>query len=644
MNTPASHEQTLTLTVNPAGRVLRGRQGETIMEVCLAGGVRINAGCGGRGTCQKCRVRVTSGEVDVEPGGMVPDTDPGEGWVLACQARLAKGDVTVDLPSFSEERVVYSVKAPEGTGPFGPDRFGRDVFFRHGPLCTRVPLRPSKPTVDDPVTDFDRVVNALRQEPEGPSDYHAHLETLRTLSRVCRESGWDVQAWVSGLTNPPSLIRVEPADNGTGPYGVAIDIGTTSLSACLCDLENFVPMAMARCLNSQSVRGADVISRILFASNPEGLSELQGRVRDDMNALIGSVCKEAHVSPDRVTALSCAGNTTMTQIALGIDPTYIRKEPYVATTNTFPAARAQDLDLALHPDGVVHFLPCVSSYVGGDITAGTVACGMAEVDDISLLIDLGTNGEMVLGCADWLVCCSCSVGPAFEGSGITSGMLAEKGAVEDIEVTADGVKVRTVEDADPVGICGSGLIQAFSAFLQRGIIDRTATFQADAVHPNLRRTEEGTVFVVASGPDREVIITQPDLDNLLRSKAAVFAAARLLLRKMDLRQEDLSCIYVAGNFGRHLDFNDAVAIGLLPDLPRETFRFMGNTSLGGARAALGYVNGLEAIRKVAEKMTYIELSGDNAYHEEFVLATFLPHTELDLFPTVTLPGKGGKTS
>jgi uncharacterized 2Fe-2S/4Fe-4S cluster protein (DUF4445 family) len=240
----------------------------------------------------------------------------------------------------------------------------------------------------------------------------------------------------------------------------------------------------------------------------------------------------------------------------------------------------------------------------------------------------------VLGCRDWLVCCSCSVGPAFEGSGITSGMLAERGAIEDLEIGPDRVSVSTIGGEDPLGVCGSGLIKTLSQLKRLGIIDRAAKFQPDCGHSNLRAAGDGLEFLLARGPGSDVVLTQPDLDNLLRSKAAVFSAARLLMRKMDLDFGDVSTIAVAGGFGSMLSFEDAVRIGLLPDQPESSFRFVGNTSLAGARAALLSLDSLAQAEEAARKMTYIELSGDNAYHEEFVQACFLPHTDLGLFPSV----------
>ncbi len=610
-------------------------EGSTILDACISAGARINSGCGGRGTCGKCRVKVLSGEVGFPGAASVSEPDAASGIVLACQAKVGSGDLVVEVPRSARERKVYS-SGPAGACPDpGPAVAGRHPFFAHGPVCTRKDLDLPGPTMCDPVTDLDRLVNALSALPGSPPRFRISLRALKPLSGTLRGSGWSVRAWVCGTGGEAEIVRVEGRDAPRAEFGIALDIGTTSVVACLFNLETRAPAAFARCLNSQSSRGADVITRIIHASTPAGLAELREMVMDDVNDLVGALASSAGINASAVSALMCAANTTMTQIALGVDPSHIRKEPYVSTANFFPPVRAADLGVGIHPDAPVRFMPCVCSYVGGDTTAGVVATGMHRSGEVSMLIDLGTNGEIVLGCSDWLACCSCSVGPAFEGSGVTSGMVAARGAVEDLAIGRDGVAVSTIGGDDPLGICGSGMIRAMAQLLDLGIVDRAAKFQPDCGHPNLRSGGDGLEFLVARGPSSDIVLTQPDLDNLLRSKAAVFSAARLLVRKMGMSFGDLSSIVVSGAFGSRLSFPDAVRIGLLPDLPESKFRFAGNTSLAGARAALVSPAALAEAEEAAAKMTCFELSGDNSYHEEYILACFLPHTDLGLFPSAS---------
>jgi uncharacterized 2Fe-2S/4Fe-4S cluster protein (DUF4445 family) len=631
-----SVDRPCTVRIEPYGKIVQTVEGRTLLEICLEEGIRMDAGCAGRGTCGKCRVVVLEGEVEGGVSAAISPEDRARGTRLACMSRIKGDSLVVEVPASSvKPKEVFSSPATEAAScrPFRPDEFSPHEFWSQGPICTRVTVSMTPPTLDDPVTDYDRLINAIRALPGCPSQFRASIDVLGELGSVLRESNWRADAWISAMDCIPAILNVEGARPGVDNYGVAVDIGTTSLSACLCDLSTLTPKAFARCLNSQAIHGADVITRILFGSTPEGLGELKDLVLEDVNSLVDALCQVAGIEPDLITGMQCAGNTTMTQIALGVDPSHIRKEPYVATANVFPPMRAEGLGLRINPRGVVNFMPCVASYVGGDITAGVLATGIARSDEISLLIDMGTNGEIVLGGSEWLVCCSCSVGPAFEGSGITSGMLAEPGAIDDITVTEKGVEYNTIGGGRPVGICGSGLIRAFSELLENGLIDRTAKLQPEAGHPAVRTNRDTLEFLVASTKDREIVITQPDLDNLLRSKAAVYAATVLLVKKMGIELGDVSRILVAGGFGSHIDFSDAVRIGLLPDLPLGVYSFAGNTSLTGARAGLGFLSAQEEVREISEKMTYIELSGDNAYHEEFVRACFLPHTDLDLFPS-----------
>ncbi len=619
---------------DPAGVEVVVPRGTTVLDACLKTGIRINSGCGGKGSCGKCRVRIVSGSVKSPGAPSISPDDAAAGWTLACKTLLAGPEVRVEVPGAGRERIIYVSRPDEAQCPgFAQGDYASDPFWSQGPVCTKIDVSPPRPTRDDPVTDLDRLVNAIRALPGAPAGMKAGIEVLRPLGGICREADWSVRAWLSRADGEAEIVNVEGKRRVPGGLGAAVDIGTTSVVACLCDLGEKKPLAFARCLNSQAARGADVITRIIHASSPSGLRELRELVLADVNALVAALSVAAGVNASDICAMEVAANTTMTQIALGVDPAHIRKEPYVATANFFPAAGAAELGIRIHPRAPVHFMPCVSSYVGGDMTAGVIAVRMHRSEDLRLLIDLGTNGEMVLGCRDWLVCCSCSVGPAFEGSGVTSGMLAEAGAIEDVVITDSGVEFSAIGGVRPAGICGSGLIKAFSHLLGRGIIDRAAKFQHDCGHPGLRTGKDGLEFLVAQGRDRDIVVTQPDLDNLLRSKAAVFSASSLLVRKMGLSIDDVSEIIVSGGFGTHLSFEDAVAIGMLHDQPVSKFRFAGNTSLAGARAGLSSLAAMEEAAEVARKMTYIELSGDNAYHEEFVQACFLPHTDLNLFPS-----------
>ncbi|HEX30529.1 TPA: DUF4445 domain-containing protein, partial [Candidatus Poribacteria bacterium] len=344
------------------------------------------------------------------------------------------------------------------------------------------------------------------------------------------------------------------------------------------------------------------------------------------------LCDENGISPEDITAVVCAGNTTMTHLLLGVNPKHIRKEPYIPTFSFPSPIKAKEIGITVHEEAMLYCLPSVASFVGGDTTAGVLASGMAKQEEFSMLIDMGTNGEIVFGNSEFLVCCSCSAGPAFEGGGIEFGMRASRGAIQRVEVLPDlEVKVTTVGGVKARGICGSGMIDCLAEFLRSGIINKAGKFNEGIRTDRLRKGEEGLEFVLVwadeSAVDRDIVLTQPDIDNLIRSKAAVYAGAKVLLDKIGFDFQSVEKFYVAGGFGSYLDIGKAITIGLLPDLPKDRFEYIGNSSLAGARLCLLSEEAFREAIEIANRMTYIELSVDNTFYEQFVSELFLPHTD-----------------
>jgi len=360
---------------------------------------------------------------------------------------------------------------------------------------------------------------------------------------------------------------------------------------------------------------------------------------DTINELISEVAKcNGFVNSD-ISAVVCAGNTVMSHFFMKISAKYLRLEPYCPAATKFPSVKACELDLDVNPDARVVLLPSVASYVGGDITSGVLSTMFTHSDKLTLFIDIGTNGELVLGNKEWLVACSCSAGPAFEGSGISCGMRAMDGAIDSIEIDPNTYSstCKTIGEVNPSGICGSGLIYTMSEMLEAGIIDRAGKISDANISPNIRKGTEGMEYVLAfsneSGDGKDVVITESDIKNLLRAKAAVFAGIRTMLQKVDLDIDDIDRVYVAGGFGSYIDISDAINIGLLPDLPIEKFEYVGNSSIEGAIIALLCKDAIKEAQSIANKMTYLELSIGNTFMDEFVAAMFLPHTDLSLFPS-----------
>jgi uncharacterized 2Fe-2S/4Fe-4S cluster protein (DUF4445 family) len=454
------------------------------------------------------------------------------------------------------------------------------------------------------------------------------LSVLRHLAEALREQGGRVSVLLQERGAGLHVLEVRPGHDAKPVLGLAIDIGTTTVAAQLVDLEDGRVLATRTSYNLQIRRGADIITRIEYASRtPERLAEMRGLVLETINGLIAQMTPEA----DQIRAAFIAGNTTMVHLLLGLPPRHIRETPYVPTVNPVPVLTAAEVGLAVHPAAVVECAPGVGSYVGGDITAGLLATDLpANHEDVYLFLDVGTNGEIVIGNAEWMVACACSAGPAFEGSGIKCGMRAAEGAIEHVEIEAGNgsrVRYKVIGGGKPAGICGSGLICLLGELFRCGIVDQAGRFH-DGEHSFLIESGANT----ASGDD--LVITDADLDNLIRTKAAIYAACALILDNVGLDWSAIARVYIAGGFGRYIQINDAVLIGMLPDLPHQRFSYIGNAALTGAYIALLSGERRRRLAEIAAQMTYVDLSSDPRYMDSYVKALFLPHTDPERFPSL----------
>jgi uncharacterized 2Fe-2S/4Fe-4S cluster protein (DUF4445 family) len=465
------------------------------------------------------------------------------------------------------------------------------------------------------------------------------------MAGVLRRAEWgatvvlETGTWVSSQ-GPPRLVDIVPGDGTASSWGVAVDIGTTSNVVYLVDLLTGKLVDTASDYNRQISRGEDIISRIIYASKGDGLAELQGLVVDTINVLLKKLAADNGISTNDIYKMTVAGNSTMIHLFLGMPPESIRMEPYITTTNQPLPVMASQVGVEIYPLATVDCLPGVGSYVGADITAGVFSSGMCELGDVSLFIDIGTNGEMVLGDCDWLISCACSAGPAFEGAGVRDGMRATSGAIEEVWIDDDTFEpsYRVIGDERPRGICGSGLISLLAEMFISGVVDKAGNINVGLGSPRLREGDHGPEYVVVWSRDsangQDIVINKVDINNLLRAKAAVYAGFSVLARSVGTDLGTVERILIAGAFGQYLDIENAVQIGLLPDLPRHKFKYLGNTSILGAYLALLSRECRKGISDVAQRMTYLELSADNTFHDEWMSALFLPHTHITEFPSV----------
>ncbi len=673
--------------------------GTLLTEAAHEAGIDIAQPCGGQGRCGRCALQVVGGSesrssVRSRSTLRLSPEDVAQGYVLACQA-VVEGDVSIHVPPqealerrLTTDRTVAEVQVPAGYDP------AIDQTIR------RVALTLTPPSMDDQTDDWSRLQTALRQE-TGIGELQVSLSLLRKIGPVLREGEWEVTAVlnlesrgqkVEGLQSPISnlqsakLIDLQPGHvPADAPlWGAAIDIGTTTVTVWLVDLLTGEVKAQAAEYNRQIRRGEDVISRIIYASKGNGREEMRRLVLESINGLLERVVKRASSewrvvddqqlatnnqppatnnqppatnnqppatnnqppatnnqppATNNIVKATIAGNSTMMHLLLGIPAESIRLSPFVTAVNHIPPLTAREVELAIHPEAAVDCLPGVASYVGADITAGALSSGLDDSEQVSLFMDIGTNGETVLGSHDWLVTCACSAGPAFEGAGVEHGMRATRGAIEEVWINSDTYEptIRVIGDAAPKGFCGSGLISLLAEMFVTGVIDKGGNFNTSLPTTRIRKGAHGLEYVVVwanEGVNRDIAITHVDVDNLLRAKAAIYAGFTVLADAVGVPLETVERVLIGGAFGKYINVEKAVEIGLLPDMPWENFHFLGNTAVLGAYYALLDEKQRARIADIASRMTYIELSADNSFFEAFTSALFLPHTDMSLFPSV----------
>jgi uncharacterized 2Fe-2S/4Fe-4S cluster protein (DUF4445 family) len=617
-------------------------EGTTIAEAAQMGDIFINNLCGGEGVCGECRVQVLKGgaRADGNSSAFFSQDEIDEGFVLACQTEI-HGDLEVEIPPESriEEEQIMIGELAEGSGEEEAVRMrGAELTISpFKPLVRKIYLELPPPTLEDNITDIERISRELRRK-LGWHSFEISLNCLQHLSDNLRDHDGKVTATVVKDKNRYRIQKIEPLNATSRNYGMAIDVGTTTVVAQLINLKTGRIIDVDGTHNMQAQYGEDVISRMIFACDKDGMHPLHQAVIKNINSLIETLTERNKISFEEINAVVTAGNTTMSHFLLNLTPCSIRLEPYVPTADVYPQILARDIGIQISPQGILETLPSVASYVGGDIVAGVMSCGIAERFEVRGLIDIGTNGEIAIGNNEWLVCCSASAGPAFEGGGTRCGMRATRGAIEKVEILDGKVKYETIGNATPRGVCGTGLIDCIYELVKNGIIGADGKFNRELEDSRLTSEDEIPQYVIARPEETEtrnpIVITESDIDNLIKSKGAVFAAIKSLVDYIGLPIDQLDTFYVAGGFGNYLNISKAIAIGLLPDIPQEKIKFIGNSSLTGARLALLSESAFEKCVNISRSMTNIELSNYQPFMDEYVAALFLPHTDRKLFPSV----------
>ena len=619
--------------------------GDNLLEVARGANVAIDAPCSGNGACGKCRVQLKSGELESKKTLHISDEEYQAGWRLSCCSKIS-ADVNVLVPdiasAYKSRMKVADLSSKEEIAIF--ENAKSDIQLAGIELKNSlevVDVLMDVPSLDDTMPDNERLTRALRKY-LNINRVRIPYVVLKKLPDVLRENNFAVKCVIRATSDDMYVYDIFGKDEDVIIGGLAIDIGTTTVSAVLINMENGEILAKSSAGNGQIRFGADVINRIVESQKPGGQKKLQDAViKETINPMIHEMCKSAKFPKDHIYRMCVASNTTMNHLFAGINADPLRTEPYIPAFFKTNSLFASDVGIEINKDAHIIMAPNIGSYVGGDITAGTMVSQIWNRPEFSLFIDLGTNGELVFGNSDFMMSCACSAGPAFEGGDISCGMRATDGAIEactiDKETMEPTYKIVGDQGTKPVGLCGSGIIDVISELYICGIINPKGKFIREGKRIKHDKYGMGSyilAFEEEAGSVKDVEITEVDIDNFIRAKGAIFSAIRTMLTSLDFDVSMIDEVYVAGGIGSGINMQNAVNIGMFPDIPIEKFHYIGNSSLTGAYLMLLSTPAEKKTYELAANMTYMELSTVPIYMDEFVGACFIPHTDTSMFPTV----------
>ena len=626
-------------------KVVECNEGDNLLDIARNADIFIDAPCNGNISCGKCKVKLIKGQVDTQKTRHIKDEEWEQGYVLACNTKVIE-DIEIEVPSKLSSSM-HGMKIEGSDKKKDKEVFDRakkiieENNFEFKTNIVKSYIELDEPTIDDNISDIDRIERHVRNS-LGYDEIDFTVELLRKVPQVIRKDNFKVTITYVKKQNKITILNIESGNTENKLYGIAIDIGTTSVVVCLVDLYSKEIIDKASSGNAQIKYGADVIHRIVYSTKKNGLKELRDAiVEETLNPLLESVYTKNNIDKDNVVSLVVAGNTTMSSLFLGVYTDYLRQEPFIPPFLKSPKLIGKDIGLNVNDSAYVFLAPSVASYVGGDITAGVLSAGIWSSEDNILFIDLGTNGEIVFGNKDYMMSCACSAGPAFEGGGISCGMRASNGAIEKVKINKDTLKptLTTIGNDKPVGICGSGIIDLICQMLITGIIDRRGKIHRDIDNKRIRFNEhEIGEYVLAFKEEydleNDITVNEVDIDNFIKAKGAIYSGASVLIESLGMDFSVIDKVYIAGGIGNNLDIENSILIGLLPDIEREKFVYIGNSSLVGSYLTLISKDAKNKLIDIGNEMTYVELSVYPTYMDEFISACFLPHTNIEQFPTV----------
>ena len=618
----------VTLVVEPEGRRVKARTGSSLLETVLESGVGMRTDCGGKGKCGKCRV-IIKDQSKATPltkieKNQLTELEIKAGYRLACQLQII-GNSSIFIPS--ESRIHNRRFLVEGLErPVGLD-----------PTIKKIHIHLPEPMLSHPEADAERLT-AFLEKAHGLKHLEVDYGVLRNLPKVLRNAKWDITVV---LWKDHKVLSIESGDTSDSAYGVAVDIGTSKIVASLVSLLNGETLAISSIENPQIIHGEDVLSRISYATMDEkGLEDLTSLALKGVNSVILEACERANVDINNVYEGVIVGNTVMHHIFLGIQPKFLALAPYTPAVKHSMNLKAEKIGVKINPTGNIYIPPIIAGFVGSDNVCDIVSTSIHEKDEESLLLDIGTNTEVNVGNKDILLSCSCASGPAFEGAHITHGMKAVEGAIEKVKINPKTFKVEyeTIGNSKPVGICGSAMIDILAEMLKNHLLDKTGRFQEKRFPERFKKRDGIAAFTIVSGDDTEtgedIVITQGDVRELQLAKAAIYTGCWILMEKREVEPRDLESVYIAGAFGNYIEPTNAKVIGLIPDVPVDRIRLVGNTALAGAKMALKSREVREKAEEVSKMVRYLELGADPSFNKEFSAATFFPHMDSNRFPSV----------
>jgi uncharacterized 2Fe-2S/4Fe-4S cluster protein (DUF4445 family) len=598
-----------------------------VLEAAKEAGVDIRSECGGVGSCGKCRVIITNpamvNRATAAERKHLSSSELTSGLRLACCASV-QGNLVVTVPSESR------------TGKRKIQLQGAEQPVKIDLAVKKVYLELSKPTIIDVKPDFERLLESLHKR--GFADLAIDYELLKTLPNVLRAAEWKVTATV---WNDEKIISLEPGDSEKSKFGFSVDIGTSKIVGHLVDLTSGETIAVRSAENPQLPRGEDVITRITYAqASDENLKELQQALIKTINSLIADACSESHVDTWEVYEVTIVGNTAMHHFFLGIQPKNLLFAPYVPAIKEAVNVKVASLRIDTNLLGNVHVLPNIAGFVGADAVADVLATGMHKMDEMCLLIDVGTNGEVFVGNKQNIVACSCAAGPAFEGTHIEYGMKAWTGAIERIKIDPATLEVEfaTIDGGKPVGICGSGVVDAVAEMFRCGVINQRGDFNKNLEAKRVRMVNGEKKFVIAwkneTSLGSDITISRRDIQEIQLAKAALHTGAAVLMNKMLVAEVEIERAYIAGAFGKYLNPESAKLTGLIPDVATEKIEFVGNTAVSGAKMALLSRQARKEAQEISAGVNYVELMTAPGFRKEFLDSVFLPHRNIEKYPSV----------